>query len=1054
MQHIASSTLSWLARHQVYELFNAKRREVLRMTIEGPAWFAWLDEVSSFAFHGQRGSFTARKETKQRGAGYWYAYRKTKGKLAKKYLGKTADLTLARLEEVAGAQHADRATIASTLEPAPSPPAQHETVLPHTHADGSRVDTPLVPTPHAPPNTHTNPSNPLLVTKLNMPRPRAQLVSRSHLTERLQGGVIGALTLLSAPAGFGKTTLLAQWVIQSGMLVAWLSLEPEDNDPTRFLTYLISALQTLDPHLGTRALVRLNPPQPAEPETVLALLTNDLMNWQGEAFALVLDDYHVVEAPPIHRALTFLLEHLPPQMHLIIATRADPPLPLARLRARGQLTELRAAELRFRAAEAGAFLEEVMGLHLSPQDVTTLQTRTEGWIAGLQLAALSLQGRATVSEFLPAFTGSHRFVLDYLSEEVLSRQPASVQTFLLQTSILERLSGSLCDAVTGQQESQAMLEALVKANLFVTALDDERAWYRYHQLFADLLRSRLHQAVPALVPELHRRASTWYEQHDLIVEAVHHALLSPEVESSIRLIEQHTHSLALRGQVHTALNWLHALPDRLVRMQPRLCFSYALLLIFTGQPAEALLRLQDAEQSAFHITPADEAQALLNQVATVQAYILFLQGDLATSVALAGQALKRLTETQVQEREVANLVAAHRLLVSGDVRHVGEQRVARLASSLSAGSDVFAMEVLVHLASILLQARILRLQGRLRRAAAIYEQMAQVQGAHEGALIHPGYCFGLGELCYEWNDLDAAERLLEQGREVLRGPLTLAADSIAQGYATLACLHQARNKNTSALALVEAFARLSDGRQFAPVHLAFASAVRAQLELMGGHLAAAVRWTEASGLSALDDLAYPREREYLTFARVRIAQGRDNPAGPFLQDAQDLLARLLLDAEAKARMGSVLEILLLRALAFAAEAHRTEAMTSLERALRLGEPEGYIRVFVDEGEPMAALLHQAYARGIAADYVATLLSAFGEQTVAAPSPPGSLVEPLTERELDVLRLLVVGLSNAAMARELVITVGTVKRHVNSIYGKLGVDSRTQAVARAHTLQML
>jgi LuxR family maltose regulon positive regulatory protein len=1054
MEHIASSTLSWSVVHQVYELADAKLSEALRLTSEDPAWFAWLDEVSSFAFKGQRGSFTARKETKQRGVVYWYAYRKTKGKLAKKYLGKTADLTLARLEDVAGVLHADRAPGTSANDPGPSPPAAREMVLPHVHADGSRVDPPLVVTPHALPNTHGDPLAPLLATKLHLPRPRAQLVPRSHLVERLQQGVAGALTLVSAPAGFGKTTLLAQWRASTRAPVAWLSLEPEDNEPTRFLTYLIAALQTLDPHLGAPARALLGPPQHAELETVLTVLANDLMRGPGEDFALVLDDYHVVEAAPIHRALTYLVEHLPPRMHLIIATRADPPLPLARLRARGHLTELRAAELRFQAAEAGAFLEEVMGLRLSPEDVATLQTRTEGWIAGLQLAGLSLQGRATVSGFLPAFTGSHRFVLDYLSEEVLSRQPAPVQTFLLQTSVLSRLSGSLCDAVTGLQESQAMLEALERANLFVAALDDERAWYRYHHLFADLLQSRLHQTLPALVPELHRRASTWYEQHDLISDAVHHALLSPEVESSIRLIEQHTHSLALRRQVQTALHWLHALPDGLVRTHPHLCFSYALLLVFSGRLAEALLRLQEAEQSASHITLADEAQVLLHQVAIVRAYILFLQGHLATSVALAEQVLERLSETPVQGREAASVIVAHRFLVSGDVRRVGEQRMAQLASLLSAGSDVFAMEALVHLTSILLQARLLRLQGRLRQAAATYEQLAQLQGDHEGALIHPGSCFGLGELCYEWNDLDGAERLLEQGREVLRGPLTLAADSIAQGYATLARLYQARNNNTSALAIVEAFVNLSEARQFAPALLAFARTVRAQLELMGGHLPAAVRWTEASGLSAEGDLAYPREREYLTFARVRIAQGREDPAGPFLLEALRLLERLREDAETKARLGSTLEILILQALAFSAQGKGTEALPVLQRALTLAEPEGYIRLFVDEGEPMVALLHHAYAYGIAPGYVAILLSAAGSPTLAAPSAAGSLLEPLTERELDVLRLLVAGLSNAAMARELIITVGTVKSHVNHIYGKLGVQSRSQAIARAHTLHLL
>lgn len=1054
MQHMASSTLSWSVVHQVYERSDAKLPEVLRMTNEDPAWFAWLDEVSSFAFYGQRGSFTARKETKQRGAVYWYAYRKLEGKLAKKYLGKTADLTFARLEDVAGVLHADRATGAPTNDPAPSPPAPHETVLPHAHTDGSRVDSPLVLTPHALPNTHGDPLAPLLATKLHQPRPRAQLVPRSHLVERLQQGVAGALTLVSAPAGFGKTTLLAQWRASTRAPVAWLSLDPEDNEPTRFLTYLIAALQTLDPHLGAPARAQLRSPQLAELQTVLTLLANDLMRWQGEDFALVLDDYHVVEAPPIHRAMTYLVEHLPPQMHLIIATRADPPLPLARLRARGQLTELRAAELRFGVAESGTFLEEVMRLDLSPQDVATLQTHTEGWIAGLQLAALSLQGRADASDLLSAFTGSHHFVLDYLSEEVLSRQPASVQTFLLQTSILERLSGSLCDAVTGHEESQAMLEALERANLFVAALDDEREWYRYHHLFADLLRSHLHQTMPALLPELHRRASTWYEQHDLIIDALHHARLAPDLDRTIRLIEQHTHSLALRGQAHTVLNWLSSLPDGLVRTHPRLCFSQALLLMFTGQLAEALLRLQDAEQSVSNISPADEVQGFLNMAANVQAYILYFQGDLASSVALAEQAADHLAERPVHVREAANLIAAHRLLVSGDVRHGGGQRVARLASPLSVESDVFAMEVFVHLTNILLQARLLRLQGRLRQAAATYEQIAQIQAGQEGALIHPGYCFGLGELHYEWNDLDAAERLLEQGREVLGGPLTLAADAIAQGYATLARLQQARNKHASALALVEAFAQLADARQFAPAPLALARAVRAQLELMGGHLAAAVRWTKASGLSAEDDLAYAREREYLTFARVRIAQGREDPAGSFLSEAQRLLERLRADAEAKVRTGSVLEILILQALAFSAGGKGTAALPVLERALTLAEPESYIRLFVDEGEPMVALLRQAYAHRIAPDYVATLLSAAGAPKLPAPPPAGSLLEPLTERELDVLRLLVMGLSNHAIARELVITVGTVKSHVNHIYGKLDVQSRSQAMARVHSLKLL
>ncbi len=1075
MPKAALYRLTWVGEHQIYALREAHNNEQpLPVTPGSAEWFSWLSSIPSFTFTGQHGQLTVRQEARGGAGPYWYAYRRHGDKMLKRYLGRTADLTPAHLEEVALQLLAPSVSSSKQELSARDPSQEHGLAQgryqrPSPQAEGASGEAASLPpelspaklppnhtgtAPHVLHHGHHDAHDLLLATKLHLPRPRAQLIPRSHLVERLQQGVAGELTLVSAPAGYGKTTLLAQWRASTRAPVAWLSLESEDNEPVRFLTYFIAALQRIDPHLGARAQAWLSFPQPAELATVLTLLTNDLLGWQGEDFVLVLDDYHVITATPIHRTLTHLLEHLPPQMHLIIATRSDPPLPLARLRARGHLTELRAAELRFEAAETGAFLAEVMRLRLSQEEVTTLQTRTEGWITGLQLAALSLQGRADVASALTAFTGSHRFVLDYLSEEVLSRQPAEVQTFLLQTAMLSRLSGSLCDAVTGQEQSQDMLEGLERANLFVIALDDVRGWYRYHHLFADLLRSRLQKAMPASLPELHRRASRWYEVHDVILEAVHHAIRAPDLERTIRLIEEHRHSLALRGQARTVLNWLHAFPDELIQRHPSLCLSQALLLMLTGQLPEALMRLQVAEDAASHIAEEREAQAFLHHVAALQAYILFFQGDLASSVALAEQASDYLAHFPAEVREATRVIAAHRVLLSGDVSRVGEQRMARLASGRSIGNDMSVMDVFLHVTSILLQARLLRLQGRLRQAAAIYQQMAQLQGDHEEALIYPGSCFGLGELCYEWNDLDTAERLLEQGREALRG-LTLAAGAIAQGYATLARLHQARHKPTDALALVEEFVRLAETRQFAPAQLAFASACRARLALMQGHLAEAVRWIEASGLFAEDELAYPREQEYLIFARVRIAQGRLEPAGPFLTEALRLLERLRVDAEAKARLDSILEILVLQSLAFfAGSAHRTQALPTLERALLLAEQEGYIRLFVDEGEPMMALLHQAYARRIAPDYVVTLLSAFGEQAKASPSRAFPLVEPLTERELAVLRLLVTGLSNAEIAQELIITVGTVKRHVNSIYGKLGVQSRAQAIARAQTLHVL
>src|SRR5215472_14539789 len=446
MEHRATSTLSWSALHQGYELSDPQRGERRRLTRDDPAWFAWLEAVSSFAFYGHNGSFTARKETKQRGAGYWYAYRKREGTLAKTYLGKTTDLTFARLEGAASVLQAPRATTARTPVPR-SPLAPRETGRLPTSKETQVAEPALVLAEPKAAHTHGELLSPLLATKLHQPRPRAQLVPRVHLVERLQQGLSGALTLASAPAGFGKTTLISQWLAGCARPAAWLSLDERDNDPTRFLTYLIAALQTSAPTLGKGVVGALQSPQPPPAEPILTAVLNDITASIADPFVLVLDDYHLIDTPPVDHALTFLLDHLPPQMHLVIATREDPPLPLARLRASGQLTELRAADLRFTPAEAADFLTQAMGLSLSADDVAALEARTEGWIAGLQLAAISLQGSQDVTGFISSFTGSHHFVMDYLVEEVLHRQPEHILTFLLRTSILDRLCGPLCDAV-------------------------------------------------------------------------------------------------------------------------------------------------------------------------------------------------------------------------------------------------------------------------------------------------------------------------------------------------------------------------------------------------------------------------------------------------------------------------------------------------------------------------------------------------------------------------------------------------------------------------------
>ncbi len=1007
MPKAAPYCLTWRAAHSAYELREYPSRHLLPLTPGEPAWFTWLDSVLSFTFEGQQGQLTVRKESRQGIDGYWYAYHRTGPKLTKKYLGRTARLTLARLEETAALFSSEEvsppyeaATAGASDERRQSIQRPMEEVTGDALAVGGR-DSTTVPSARS-----GVPHDPLLSTKLHWPRPRSRLVSRAHLVERLQQGMEYALTLVSAPAGFGKTTLLAQWLDEGDTPVAWLSLEPQDNDPVRFLTYLIAALQAVDAHVGETILDLVRSPQSPSPETVVTLLTNELLRREVKEFALVLDDYHVITAEPLHHALTALVEHSPPQLHLVLATRADPPLPLARLRAHGQLIEVRSSDLRFSAQEASAFLRTIMAVDLSPEQIAALERRTEGWIAGLQLTALAMRGRADVSDFLAAFTGSHRFVLDYLSEEVLAQQPAVVQSFLLHTSILERLSEPLCDAVTKQEGSQAMLEALERTNLFVIALDDERRWYRYHHLFAEVLNNRLQQTKPALVSDLHRRASAWYEQHELPAEAVQHALAIPDAELAARLIERIAFPfIFLQGQINTVHGWLNALPEALVRTRSLLCIQHAVCLLFTNQLAAAEARLQEAEHGIQEKVPPEQAQIILGLVISVRAGIAIISGDIERAVSLARQALALLPEAEVIPRASVMVTAALVYAVSGDVTSVTEREVAAAVALNRTTGNLF-----IGVSSICSLAWLYVLQGRLRQARVTYAEVMQV--ALRPEILHTMY----NSLSYYGN-------------------------------------------SQAAFATLDALAHVAERRHFPPNLIEQGEAVRAQIELAQGSLAAAIQWANRSGLSSEDeDLPYPREGEYLALARVRIAQGRDDPAAPFLQDALHLLDRLLEDAEAKTRMNSVLEILVLRALALEAQGDRTSALSTLERALVLAAPEGYIRLFVDKGAPMLVLLRHAHARSSVPGYVATLLRAFGKQVVSdVPLPsarPSSLAEPLTEREREVLRLLLEGASNREIAHRLVVSVNTVKRHVYNLCGKLGVQSRTQAIIRARTLNLL
>src|SRR6266516_3696972 len=1001
------------------------------------AWYAWLSQPTprSFAFSSPQGTLTARREERH-GTWYWYAYRSLSGRLHKAYLGKSEELTLPRLHEAATVLSAEGAT---SLRP------------PDT------LSSPQPPTATSMPSLH------LLTTKISVPPARLNMVTRPRLTQRMNTALRGALTLIPAPAVWGKTTLLSAWHADAnpgGWPLAWVSLDEGDKDPLRFWTYVISALNTLHSGVGETALALMYASSSLPIEDVLTSLLNALIQLPTET-VLVLDDYHLIEAQPIHDALTYLVEHLPPNLHLVIASRSNPLLPLARLRARGALTELRAANLRFTTDETTAFLAEVMGLSLSAEQVTALEARTEGWIAGLHLAALSLQGRDDVASFIASFTGSHRYVVDYLVEEVLSRQPEEVQDFLLQTCLLDRLSGPLCDAVRGREDSQRLLEHVERSNLFLVALDEERQWYRYHHLFAEVLRSRLQQQQPLVVPELHRRASGWYEQHELFDEAVTHALAIPDVEHAARLIEQYAQLTNFPSQFQALLGWLNRLPDALVRTQPSLCLMHAITLMLTHQLGKSSVRLQDAERCLQENIPAEQRRTIQGQVAAFRSQLARLVGDHERCVPLAYQALELLPETKEMSLTLmlhasALVTAANAYLVDGDMTPAAERFVETTVASVRAlGNLPTTMRSISNLA------RLQMLHGRLRQAAITIEQAAQLAPGHGGlqALINGAdYYFILGDLQREWNQQDRAEQQLVQGMGLVKETATADAEMITRGYLALARLQQARGESNQALATLDAFTQVAEQRGFAPALLAHGAAVRAQVELAQGNLAAAIHWAETHGLSEASNLSYPREQEYLTLVRVRNAQGREHPASPFLSQALALLERLQEDAEAKMRMRSILEILLLRALALQAQGLHTEALTALGRAVLLAEPEGYMRLFLDEGTPMVALLRQAHKHKVAPGYVMTLLGAAGEPRSAVSDLPSlrssPLVDPLTAREREVLRLLLVGASNREIATHLVLSINTVKKHILNLCGKLGLQSRAQAVARARTLNLL
>jgi len=1050
----AVSTLSWSAAEETYILSEPQSGAACALAPDSPAWFAWLAERSSFAFQGQAGSYTARLEAVQRGERYWYAYLRLGQKLRKKYLGKTADLTLARLEQVARFLDAERTRVVSPGTALPVSQEQHEP------APTSQLDIPPVQKAAAGPAVVQGPSEaqavlpsdpltPLLSTRLHVPRSPARLVPRARLLERLRQGLSQSLILLCAPAGFGKTTLLAQFLAECRVPAAWLSLEEEDNDPLRFLRAVLAALQTCDPSLGAsvRTLLSAGHGLPGlSLPAVFARLLGELASRDSDAFLLVLDDYHVISSDPIEHAMAFLVEHCPPNLHLVIATRSDPFLPLPRLRARGLLCELRAADLQFDVSEASRFLHAALERELSAATIATILSRTEGWVAGLQLIALSLHGRRTeaeVQQFLADPGGSQRSLVDYLVEEVLARQPEAVQSFLLHTCLLEPLSAALCAAVTGgsEGESEALLSDLERANLFLFPVDARGEWYRYHQLWAAVLRVLLLRRLGAAgVATLYGRASRWYEHHDLPAEAIEAALKAGEFARAAQLVEQLSPLLIARSQYDTLRRWIEHLPHPLWAARPMVCLAYAWTLFLSGALAASAAPLEEAER----LFRREEQSVGLGMVAALRALAALMWADGHEALTSGRQALALLPAGDLLLRSMSTSVVGGGYWLVGEVEAAWQQlQEARTLHERTGNVNGL-------LVNTVLQGNVLALQGQLHEAAERYQQVRQTTA--EGREYAIEAAIRQAALLYEWNACQQAEAQLAEAlaeSSALVGSTLLGRGVLSLAAVLQARIRQARGEHEQASALfAQAVTVAREPRH--PRFLAQAQAAQVRWWLAQGQVEAVTRWREGWAGSDVPAPSYEEEPGALTLARVLLAQGEP-------EQALRLLDGLRAHARAQGRLGSELEILVLCALAHSHWGQTGQALHSLQQALVLAEPQGYVRLFVDEGVPMLSLLRLVLARGPGkpgARYVRRLLSVLQAEHPEQAGPFPSLLVPLSGRERTILRELAAGRTTAEMAAELVVSANTIKTQLSSLYHKLNAHSRQEAIAEATRLHLL
>ncbi|OGT27759.1 MAG: hypothetical protein A2Z17_03280 [Gammaproteobacteria bacterium RBG_16_66_13] len=887
----------------------------------------------------------------------------------------------------------------------------------------------------------------LLSTKLHAPPPGPGLIDRPQLTAALTQGLTRPLTLVSAPAGYGKTTLVSSWLRAAQIPFAWLSLDETDNDPARFVRYFVTALEGVVPGIPAD-LAAVHQRTPPLPNTALLASLVNLTAECAAPFAIVLDDFQHIQDPSVLEMLNDLLQHMPPPMHLVLISRTDPALPLARLRALNQLVEFRAVQLRFSREEVDLFLNEVMGLGLPRADLDAMESRTEGWIAGLQLAALSMRGKQDTHRFVLELAGSHAYIMDYLVEEVLKLQPASVRSFLLQTSVLERMCGSLCSAVVepgpeGPLDGQAMLEALCQANLFIVSLDDERRWYRYHQLFADVLNRTLEHQSPDQVAGLHSRASEWWEHHGDIPEAIRHAVLAGDQERAANLIEGNGCALLLRGEVNTLQRWIGAVEPE-PQHRPWLSVLKAWVLTLTGQPERAEESLQRAEALIPPLEPTYEVRTVLGSLAAARAHRANLQGNTRLAADSAQRSLESLPEGSLfscSMRSVATSILADARWIEGDLAgaaHAYNQAVSIGRATNNAHAIIMAELQL---------AEILKEQGRLREAFRSYSESLQLATGADGQRLPSaaGPLVGLASVAYEWNELDIARGHLQDCLALCSRWGIVETQAVAQALRArleLAC----GNHKTAEEAGRVAEEMLSQW-QLAPRWSAWVRSCLAHLWLARGAPERAARLLPTVTLATDEEILPMRDPEYLALAALLHAGGDHHTA-------LALIDRLLQHAQATQRAGWAVELLVLQSLVQHAVGNWPQACSALEQALSLAEGERRLRVFLDAGPPMARLLIRAKKECAGARQAGELLSLLRRSAAAPGSTVKPLIEPLTPRELEVMRLIEVGYSNLDIAAELVISVATLKRHISNIYSKLGVSSRTQALAAGRELKLI